>query len=439
MVVGLGASARLADAQRSISFIRDTEIEAVLRAYATPLFRAANLDPEAVRIYLVNDRQINAFVAGGQNLFFNTGLLIETEDASEVIGVIAHEIGHIEGGHLARMHDALKRGTAESIVAIVLGAAAAAAGRPDVGTAVIAGGQNVALRNFLQYTRTQEGAADAAAMRYLDETKQSARGLLRFFEELSSQELVAPSHQDPYLRTHPLTRDRINALAYFVASSPHSDAPPRADFQVMHERMRAKLRAFLDDPALTLRQYPPTDQTLVGRYARAIAYHKLHKATDALAEIDGLIRESPGDPYFHELKGQILLETGRAAEAREPYQKAVSLAPRAPLLRVDLARVQLALGDEYLAEAESHLRAALTAEPNRPFTWRQLAIALGRQGQLGESSLALAEEAFLLGNLKDARFHAAKADRLLPPGSPGRLRAEDIRQTAEREEAKRRD
>jgi len=435
-VVLLLVPATGADAQRSISFIRDTEIEATLRAYSNPIFKAAGLDPEAVRIYVVNDRQINAFVAGGQNLFFNTGLLTEADNANQVVGVIAHEAGHIEGGHLSRVHEALERTTAESIVALVLGAAAAAAGRPDVGGAVIAGGQNVALRNFLQYTRTQEGSADAAAMRYLTETKQSGVGLLTFFEKLSDQDLLSPSRQDPYLRSHPLTRDRINALTHYVETSPYSDAPEPPTFHEMFERMRAKLRAYLDDPAVTLRRYPPSDGSDVGRYARAVAYHKAIQPKEALTEIDTLIARYPGDPYFNELKGQILMETGRPAEAIGYYQKAVSLAPRAPLLRVDLARAQLALGDNYLADAESNLRVALQVEPNRPFTWHQLAIALGRNGQMGESSLALAEEAILLGNYRDAQFHAGKADRLLPPGSPGHLRAEDIRRNAEREEEK---
>ena len=223
LLVALVPRGELSAAQ-PISFIRDTELEDTIRGYATPIFIAASLDPSAVRIYLVNDKQINAFVGGGQNLFINTGLLMQSEDAGQVIGVIAHEGGHIAGGHLVRVQDALARGTAESILAMVLGAAAAVAGAPQVGAAVMSGGQNVALRNFLQYTRTQEGSADAAAMRFLDATHQSARGLLAFFEVLSSQELLVSARQDPYLRTHPLTQDRIQALAT-SSQSPYSDVP----------------------------------------------------------------------------------------------------------------------------------------------------------------------------------------------------------------------
>jgi predicted Zn-dependent protease len=411
----------------ALSFIRDTEIENTIRGYATPLYGAAGLDPTAVRIYVVNDRQINAFVAGGQNLFINTGLLMQSEDAGQVIGVIAHEVGHIAGGHLVRVHDALARGTAESILAMVLGTAAALAGAPEVGAAVMSGGQNVALRNFLQYTRTQEGAADAAAMRYLDATQQSARGLLNFFEILSSQELLIASRQDPYLRTHPLTQDRIQALQAFIARSPYSDVPVRPEYQAQHRRMLAKLRAFLDDPAVTRRHYTEENQSLEARYARAVMHHRSGHLDRSLAEIDRLIAENPGDPYFYELKGQVLFESGRPQQALPEYRKAVDLLPEAPLLRVDLARVELALNDQsLLPDAVDNLRAALRQEPKRPFVWRQLAIALGRNGQMGESSLALAEEAMLLDKRSEAKFHAGKAVQELPTGTPGWLQAQDI-------------
>lgn len=416
------------------SFIRDTELENIIRGYATPIFTAAGLDPSVVRIYLVNDRQINAFVAGGQNLFINTGLLMQSGDAGQVVGVIAHEAGHIAGGHLVRVHDALARGTAESILAMVLGAAAMVAGAPQVGAAVMSGGQNVALRNFLQYTRTQEGSADAAAMRYLDATQQSARGLLSFFQLLSGQEMLVSAGQDPYLRTHPLTQDRIEALSTFVAQSPYSNAPVKPEFQQQHRRMLAKLHAFLDDPSLTRRRYPSGDQSLEARYAEAIVQHRTAHLDKALVVIEGLIAEYPTDPYFQELKGQILFESGRPKEALQPYRKAVELLPEAPLLRVDLARVEMATNDQELLEpAIANLRASLTRERNRPFVWRQLAIALGRNGQIGESSLALAEEAMLLDKMSEARFHAGKAVQELPRGTPGWLQAQDILQAAENE------
>lgn len=433
-LLALVLAAPPAAAQGRIALIRDTEIEATIRSFATPLFEAAGLDARSVRIYLVNDNKINAFVAGGQNLFINAGLLMRSEDAGQVIGVIAHEVGHIEGGHLSRIHDALQRGTAESILAVVLGAAAAAAGRPDLGAAVMMGGQNVALRNFLQYTRTQEGAADAAAMRYLDQTGQSARPLLRFFEILSAQELLTSANQDPYLRTHPLSRDRIAALADFVARSPHSDAPIRPEFVRAHARMKAKLHAHIDDPALTLRRYPAEDASLEARYARAIALYRQNRFGEALAAIDDLIGAYPDDPYLLESKGQMLFETGDAAAAIVVLRQAVAMLPEAPLIRVDLGRALMARDDPaQTREAIEHLRFAVLREPNRPFAWRQLAIALGRDAQMGESALALAEEALLLGKKPETQYQAGKAQRLLAEGSAGWLRASDILATLTRD------
>jgi len=351
-----------------------------------------------------------------------------------VIGVIAHEAGHITGGHLVRMHDALARGTAESIVAMVLGAAAAVAGRPDVGAAVMSGGQNVALRNYLQYSRTQEGAADAAAMRFLDSTQQSARGLLAFFEKLSGQEMLISARQDPYLRTHPLTQDRIEALQAFIARSPNSDRPVNPEFQDEHRRMLAKLHAFLDDPVIARRRYPDSDQSAEARYARAVLLHREAKLKDALAQIQGLIDEHPNDAYYYELKGQILFESGKPKEAIPAYQRAADMLPDAPLIRIDLARAQLATNDPaLLGAAQKNLRSALLQEDRSPFVWRQLAIALGRDGQEGESSLALAEEAMLLGKRAEAKYHAGKAVRELPTGSPAWLKAQDILQAADNE------
>jgi predicted Zn-dependent protease len=413
----------------TVSLIRDTEIENTIRAYATPLFRAGQLDPSAVHIYVVNDNQINSFVAGGQNLFINTGLLMKSRSANEVIGVIAHETGHIADGHLIRVQDAVARNTAENILAMILGAAAAAAGRPDVGTAVALGTQNVATRSYLQYSRTQEGSADAAAMRFLDDTHQSARGLLSFFQMLSKQDLLVSGRQDPYLRTHPLTQDRIEALQAFVAQSPYSNVPEKPEFVEMYRRMIAKLVGYLDDPAEVKRLYPDTDQSLEGRMARAIMLHRTNKPHEALEIMDGLLREHPNDPYLMEIKAQILLETNRPGESLPIYERIVALLPDAPLLRVDLARVELALNDPKLTEDAVHnLHIALAYEPDRPFVWRQLAVALGRDSKEGEAALALAEEALLLGKDSDARYYAAKAERMLPPSAPGALRAQDIQQ-----------
>ncbi len=415
-----------------LSLIRDAETENIIRAYATPLFQAAGLNPDDVRIHLVNDRSLNAFVAGGQRLFINTGLILQSAHSGQLIGVIAHEVGHISGGHLSRMEEEMRKASAQQILAMILGGAAAiGTGRGDAGAAVIMGGASTAMRGFLAFSRTQESAADAAALQFLDRTRQSAQGLLEFMQTLEKQDPRTPDRQDPYLRTHPLSRERIEVMLQHVAASPHSAVPLSAAFENMHQRMKAKLFAFLNPLGHTLRQYPERDKSMVARYARAIAYYRVPQLDKALPLIDELIRERPDDPYFHELKGQMLFENGRGAEAVGPYQTAVRLLPDSGLLKGDLARVQIESQDPALLEpAIANLNTALREDRAQPFYWRQLAIAHGRKGDMAESSLALAEEAMLLNRKNEARYHAGRAEQLLPRGSPGWLQAQDILESA---------
>lgn len=420
----------IAAAARTLNFIRDTEIENTIRVFATPVFQAAGLDPSAINVYIVNDPAINAFVAGGQKIFVNTGLLMRSEKPGQIIGVLAHETGHIAHGDLARMQDVLSKSSAEQILAMVLGAAAGiASGRGDLGAAVAAGGARASQENLFQYSRSQEAAADAAAMRFLDATGESSRGLLEFLKAMADQELLSARYQDPYLRTHPLTSERIKALEDHVAASPFANASYPTEYKEMNDRMRAKLLAFIEPPARTLRRFPETDTNLAARYARAVAYYRIPDLDKALPAIDALIAERPKDPYFHELKGQMLFENARPREAIGPYETAIRLLPEAPMLRFDLARIQIELEDPSLLDsAITHLRAAQAKEPTSPAIWRYLAIAYGRKDDMGQSTLALAEEAYFRGRLREAREFATRAEKLLPVGSPGALLAADILQ-----------
>lgn len=427
----LAVDSRPAEARR-IAFIRDAEIEDTIRIFAAPLFRAAGLEPEAVQIYLVNDRSLNAFVAGGQKLFLHTGLIIRTENPGQLIGVIAHESGHIAGGHLSRTQDAVAKATATQIVAMVLGGiAAAGAGQGDAVGAAILGGQTMGLRTFLQYSRTQESAADQAGLKFMDDNGWSSQGMLEFLKILENQDLLSADRQDPYMRTHPLTRERLDAVRTHVEKSPLTKAPFPKEFDILHRRIRAKLIAFMESPLTTFRTYKESDTRLEARYARAIAHYRKLELDQAHAIVDKLIAENPGDPYFHELKGQMLFEKGRGAEALGPYQTAVKLAPSSALLRGDLAKVQIETNDPALLDsAIANLQMALAHDSDEPFNWRQLAIAHGRKGDEAMSSLALAEEAMLQRKPDIAKFHAGKAESLLPRGSRGWLQAQDILQAA---------
>lgn len=412
--------------------IRDAEIENTIRAYATPLLQAAGLDPAAVHIYLIGADSINSFVAGGQNIFVHTGLLTRAKDPLAIIGVLAHEIGHIAGGHLARMPEAIRNATIQGLIATVLGIGAAVSGAGDAGTVILQGGSTLATRSFLSFSIQQEQAADQAGLSYLAKTHQSARGLLDLLGTLEDQELLAPERQSPYLRTHPLTHDRVVHVRDFVDKDPDTGNPASLEFREMYDRMEAKLAGFLSPPGATLQKYPTSDTSVAARYARAIAYYRMPDLSRALPEIDSLIADFPDDPYFHELKGQMLFENGRIREAIPPYQKAVNLRPDVGLFRLGLAQAMIETGDAELNEpALTELRAALVYEDADPMIWHYIGIAEGRKNNIGESSLALAEEALLLGNLDDVEFQAQRAEQYLKEGSQSWLELENVKQQAQ--------
>jgi len=406
-----------------ISLIRDAEIEGTLRQISTPIFEAAGLDPEAVQIYIVQDEQLNAFVAGGMNLFVNTGLLVRTEHVGQLLGVIAHEVGHIAGGHLSRVGTAQKRAAAEMILATVLGAAAAVAGAPDLGTAIITGGQSYAVGGLMRFSRSQEQAADQAALTYLDRAGISARGLAEFFKVLENQNMLAVSGS-PYLQTHPLTRDRITFIENRAGGDAVDGIPP--SWRQGHARMVAKLRGFLDDPRQAVERYRD-DENFPGRYALAIAHYRMPDLEQALAEVDALIAEEPDNPYLYELKGQMLFENGRLDAAIVPYRRSVELRPESALLHIGLARVLIETGqDAANSEAIGHLKEAVEREPTNAGAWRLLGIAQGRAGSQGPSSLSLAEYALLTGKREDARMYAKRAEASIDPSDPSWIRLQDI-------------
>ncbi len=427
----LATSLLIGDSAAAESFIRDTEIEADIRAMVTPIWKAAGLEPSALHVYLVEDKQLNAFVAGGQNEFINTGLILRTQTPNQLIGVLAHETGHIAGGHLTRFQEAARNASIEGIIAMVLAAAATVVGRGSGGALLGAGG--VAQRAFMQYSITQEASADHAAMTFLDASGQSARGLLQFFHILQSEEMLAGIREDPYLRTHPLTAQRVDYVRNHVEHSRFSDVPdPPANIERL-KRIKVKLDAFTSPPSSTLAAYPEKDQSVLARYARAIAYYRIPKLDKALPIIDGLIRDFPQDPYFRELKGQMLFENGRIAEAVQPYEEAVHLDPAAPLLRISLAQVYIESNDPKVNKrAIAYLNDALRAEDKETTAWHLLAIAYGRDNQLGMAALALAEEGLAAGKKRDAQQQAVRAKALLPKNSAGYNRAENIHREAER-------
>lgn len=424
-----------AQPRERISLIRDAEIENAIRAYANPLFEAAGLEHDAVSVHIVNDPSLNAFVAGGQRLFLFTGLLMRATSAGQVQGVIAHETGHIAGGHLARLREQIENATIENIIEMLLTAAAlagSAAGNAQTGGGGMGGPPvGVAQRSMLSYTRSQEQSADQAAVTLMDRIGQSSQGLLDFTSMLMQQELVAGMRPDPYLRTHPLTQERVNFLRQHVEISRFTKVPVSPRFEAMHERVVAKLYGFID-PAQALRKYPPTDNSLAGRYARSIAYYRSGNLAEGIGLIDGLIRQMPNDPYFHELRGQMLFENQRVAESIPSYERAVALLPRSGLLKTALAQALLQNPDRnQLLRAQKLLETVEQSERDGSY-WRQMSMIYDQTGDIGMRSLALAEMAFARGDRVDALRHATAAERALKFGTPAYQRAQDIKFLAER-------
>ena len=415
-------------AQGGRTIIRDAEIENIIQAYSTPLFEAAGLDPKSVRIRLIQNHSLNAFVAGGRNIYIHTGLILKSKDPDALIGVIAHETGHIEGGHLSRTRAAIEDASMIQLIGTLLGAVAAVgSGSAEVGQAVIIGSQSAGQRTFLSYSRTQESAADQAAIRLLDATERSAKGLEGFLSQLGEQEVLNTRLQDPYAQTHPLSRERVDTLRAHVATSPYSDKPPSEEDRRAYAIMVAKLYAFIEPFRNTMRTYPETDQSFPARYARVIAHYRKPDLTKALPLLNDLIADTPLNPFLHELKGQMLFEHARPREALVAYQKAHELAPDQPLITMELARVELEIGDpDLLDKSIEHFRAVQRSGADNSFTWRQLGIAYGRKGNKGMSSLALAESELRTGQLPNAKYHAGQAISLLPEGSSAHLQAQDV-------------
>lgn len=426
-LLSLGSSLPAA-AQSRPSLLRDAETENLIRTYADPLFRAAGLDPNGIRVSLVNDDSINAFVAGGARMFINTGLLMQSDSANQVIGVIAHETGHIAGAHLSRIQDELRKATIEQIVGMLLGGAAAVVS--GQGGAVIAGqtlGTEIAKRSLFAYTRTQESAADHAGMNYLDMTKQSSRGLMEFFEKLHGQEFLLGQNQDPYLRTHPLTTDRIDSVAEHVRNSPLSDVKDSPEIQARHQRMVAKLKGYIWPLSRVEQEYPASDNSVPARYARAVALYRVSRTQEAIALMDSLLAEAPNDPYFLEQKGQILYDAGQLAAALPVYTQAHEAAPYEPMITMGLAQIEVGLEQPELNKIGiRHLEEVTTVEPRNSRAWYFLSVAYGRDGNLPMAHLAQAEQAMAQGDAEMAWAQAKRALEGMETGSPGWLKANDI-------------
>ncbi len=431
--VAVGASKKK-NSGPSIPLIRDAEIEGLLRLYSRPIFKAAGLNPSAVHVYIINNNKINAFVAEGQRMFIHTGLLTRTKTPNEVIGVLAHETGHIAGGHLALMGNELDKASVKSIIGMLVGAAAivggAAAGQQGAakaGQGIIMGSQSLAQRGFLSYQRDMEASADNAALRFLKATGQSPKGMLDVFQVLANESLASTADADPYLFSHPMPLDRIRNLDLAAHQSSFFEKTDPPQLLLRHKLMQAKLAGFLESPQAVFQRYPSSDTSLPSRYARSIAMFRKGDNKNAIPIMDSLIRDLPTDPYFYELKGQALLEGGAAAQALAPLKQANTLLPNSGLLQILYAQALIATNTaDNNRLAITLLTKAKRTEPDSIEIYKYSAIAYGQLGDVPRAELATAEAAMGQG---DTELAAEKAKYVLTQfkqGSREWLRANDI-------------
>ena len=429
-------SAALAESQKGPPIIRDTEAEQLLREYTRPILRAAGLEKQNIQVVILNESGFNAFVADGRRIFVNYGALMQSETPNQIIGVLAHETGHLAGGHLSKLREQMSQAQTQLIIAMLLGAGAMVAGArsgnsnnglANAGAAAIAGPQEMIRRTLISYVRQQEENADRAGVKFLTATGQSAKGMYDTFKRFSNEGLFAARGADPYLQSHPMPAERVAALEELARSSPYWDRKDDPALQLRHDMVRAKVSAFMERPDTVYRRYPPSNDSLPARYAHAIATYLHGDLRSAVAQIDGLIQVQPNNPYFHELRGQALLEGGKPAEAIAPLRKALQLSNSAPLIEMLLGQALVATDNKaYTEEAITILRAAVARETEAPLGYSQLAMAYGRKGDFAQADLASAQAASLRGDNKTARELASRAKTRFAIGTPGWVKADDI-------------
>jgi predicted Zn-dependent protease len=414
-------------AAQGIDLIRDTEMERVLKSYEDPIATAAGLDPAAIRIYIVNDPSINAFAAEGQNIFINTGLFMQLKTPNEVIGVMAHETGHIAGGHLIRDTSAMAKASVPMLVGMAVGIAAMIAGCGNCGMGAIMLGEQAAQSQFLSFSRVQEATADQMGQRFLRATHQSGEGMVEVFEQMANESALRGDFKNPFISDHPADRERIDLLQRLADASPYRDVKDSPEAVHEFHMIQAKLAGFLANVGDVILRYPLSDTSEEARYARAIAYFRKPELASALKEINSLIKDEPKNPYFYEVLGQIYVSMALPEKGVGPYQKAVDAQPDAPLLRALLAQAELATDKPALAKpALDNLKVALQQEPDDTYSWYLMAEAYSALGNQPMADLSTAEQFYYAGVMPQAAFFAKRASHGLAQGSPDWERANDI-------------
>ncbi|MET4633266.1 M48 family metalloprotease [Kaistia defluvii] len=423
-----------AEAQSRPALVRDAETEALIQDYLRPIYKAAGLRATSVELYLVNNPSFNAFVASGDKIFVNTGAIIDSKTPNELIGVLAHETGHLAGNHQIQLRQQLETAKTMALIGSVVGMGAAIAGAASgsgdaarAGGGIAMGSNEMVRRGLLAYQRSEEMAADRSALTYLDKSGQSAKGMITTFQRFADNTLFSSQGANPYLQSHPMPNERIDLIESAAKKSKFYNTKDSPELQSRHDMVRAKLSAFSEDSMLVMRRYPPSDTSMPARYARAILAYRTGNSRNAIDQIGALIKSRPNFPYFYELQGQVLLEAGRAKEAVAPLRKAVAAAPKSGLLRIMLGQALVEVGDpKSVDEAVKNLTIGLQTDPDMPIGHRSLARAYALRGDIAMADLATAQGEFAEGKFREAKSRAKRVQSQFKTGSPAWLRADDI-------------
>lgn len=412
---------------QGFGLLQDTETERLLRSYEEPILKVAGIDPAAVHMYIVNDTELNAFVAEGQNIFSNAGLFIQLQTPNELIGVLAHETGHMAGGHLSRGSDAMDKASIPMLLSMIVGVGAMIAGAGEAGMVLMGLGQDVAMAQFLSFSRAQEATADQMGQRYLRLTHQSGMGMVNVFNRMANNMARMVKNPERFATSHPADRDRVALMERIANESPYRDVPDSPASVHAFRMVKAKVIGYLLPVREVLDRYPAKDKSAEARYARAMVYLRQPNLSGAMSEIQSLIKEEPNNPYFQEVLGQIYVSMGQPVKGVDPFRKAVSLLPDAPELRVSLAAAMIATERKDMSQpAIQQLKVALQMDREQPFAWYELAQAYSDLGQTAQADLATAELRYYNGNAQEAAMFALRARQALPQGSPDWQHANDI-------------
>jgi predicted Zn-dependent protease len=422
----------------AFEILSDSETEFVIRKLIAPILKVARINPKTLNLYIILDNSVNAFVIGGNNLFINTGLITTFNNPDALKGVVAHELGHVTGNHVAMRQSQVQELMSQSILVNLLGAAAIIGGAGEVGSALIAGGMHTLQGNYLRYSRFQETAADNAAIKYLHDSHNTIKGLIQVFEHFEQESLRLREHINPYMLTHPMSNDRLSFTRQFLKNE--NDTYQSSNQEKMeYAQIVAKLRGFTipleSFSDKNIQDLPPSAQL----YAKSIILYRKAKFKAAINILDQLINQSqPNEAFLYELKGQFLFESGNNTDAINSYKKAITILPDNPLILAEYAVVLVNASNtasgthkqHILEEAITTLQKVLSLRlNNHPYVYRQLAVAYGKLGKLGYSNLMLAEEALLLHNFQEAKKFTKLAEKYKNQDNYLTLRIDDILKT----------